>query len=78
MTNFNSNEKFCGKSLKSLSADEMSLIYGASDGASDGAEPRWTPTPIILKSAAASSKVCISAAVSGIGGLVSYNNDCLG
>ncbi|HEU5509386.1 TPA: mersacidin family lantibiotic [Streptococcus pneumoniae] len=46
MTNFNSNEKFCGKSLKSLSADEMSLIYGA--------------------------------AVSGIGGLVSYNNDCLG
>ncbi|WP_084865742.1 two-peptide bacteriocin subunit PneA1, partial [Streptococcus pneumoniae] len=53
MTNFNSNEKFCGKSLKSLSADEMSLIYGASDGA----EPRWTPTPIILKSAAASSKV---------------------
>ena len=74
MTNFNSNEKFCGKSLKSLSADEMSLIYGASDGA----EPHWTPTPIIVKSAAASSKVCISAIISGIGGLVSYNNDCLG
>ena len=74
MTNFNSNEKFCGKSLKSLSADEMSLIYGASDGA----EPHWTPTPIIVKSAAASSIVCISAIFSGIGGLVSYNKDCLG
>lgn len=52
----------------------MSLIYGASDGA----EPHWTPTPIIVKSAAASSKVCISAIISGIGGLVSYNKDCLG
>lgn len=38
MTNFNSNEKFCGKSLKSLSADEMSLIYGGTDGA----DPRST------------------------------------
>lgn len=74
MTDFNSNEKYCGKSLKSLSADEMSLIYGASDGA----EPCWTPTPIILKSAARSSKVCISAVISGIGGLFSYNKDCLG
>lgn len=70
----NSNEKFCGKSLKSLSADEMSLIYGASGGA----EPRWTPTPWIIKSATASSNACISAAVSGIGGLISYNKDCLG
>ena len=74
MTNFNSNEKFCGKSLKSLSADEMSLIYGASDGA----EPRWTPTPLLSKTVVASSKVCFSALVSGIGGIVSYNNDCLG
>lgn len=52
----------------------MSLIYGASDGA----EPLWTPTPTILKSAARSSKVCISAIISGIGGIFSYNNDCLG
>ena len=74
MTNFNSNEKFCGKSLKSLSADEMSLIYGASDGS----EPRWTPTPLFSKTVVASSKVCFSALVSGIGGIVSYNNDCLG
>jgi type 2 lantibiotic (TIGR03893 family) len=64
----------CGKGLKSLSADEMENVYGASD-----VDPRWTPVAVsAIRSVAKSSKVCISAIGSAISGIVSHNKDCLG
>ncbi|WP_242490985.1 lichenicidin A2 family type 2 lantibiotic [Priestia endophytica] len=64
----------CGKGLKSLSTEEMENVYGASD-----VDPRWTPiASAAINSAARSSKICISAVGSAIGGIVSYNKNCAG
>ncbi|NPC93163.1 type 2 lantibiotic [Bacillus sp. WMMC1349] len=60
----------CGESLKRLSVNEMETIYGASE-----VSPNITP---IISATFRSSKFCISAVGSAIGGIVSYNKDCLG
>ncbi|WGD64252.1 lichenicidin A2 family type 2 lantibiotic [Bacillus subtilis] len=67
-------EKSCGKSMKSLSLEEMSTIYGAAD-----ADPRWTPAvSAVLSAVGRSTRLCISGIGSGISGIVSHNKDCLG
>lgn len=64
----------CGKSIKELNINEMNEIFGGAD-----ADPRWTPVATrVLDSAVKSTKACGAAVVSAVGGLVSYNKDCLG
>ncbi len=69
-----SNE-ICGKSLREMTESEMMDVYGAAS------EVKGTPAIVVTaisKVVSASSKICITAGVSAIGGLISYNKDCLG
>ncbi|MGD6803476.1 lichenicidin A2 family type 2 lantibiotic [Rossellomorea vietnamensis] len=65
------NEQAVGKSLKSLSKEEMEHIYGAAGEANPNT---W---PIVISAVRTSSKKCATT-ISAISGLVSYNKDCLG
>ena len=67
----------CGKGFQELSFEEMVGINGAAE-----VSPDAITTPVCLVSVAVSLKFCASAAVSAtvsaVSGIVTYNKDCLG
>lgn len=66
----------CGESMRELSMEELENIYGA-----DSATPMSGVICSISKTVASiskSSKKCIAASISAIGGIISYNKECLG
>lgn len=62
----------CGKSFDELSQNEMEEIFGGTD---ENVQPRITTVfiPVSIKVSAA-----LSATVSAVSGIVSYNTECLG
>ncbi|MDS3918861.1 lichenicidin A2 family type 2 lantibiotic [Staphylococcus hominis] len=70
----NMKENVCGKSMKELNIAEMNEIFGGAD-----ADPRWTPVATrVIDSAVKSNKACLAGIASAVGGVVSYNKNCLG
>lgn len=71
------NEHPSGKSFEELSTQEMVAINGASD-----VQPDTVTTPVCAVSIAVSIEFCASAAVSAgvsaVSGIVTYNKKCLG
>jgi len=74
------SERYCGKSMKKMSIEELENIYGASQEVSpDGASAAVSKVTTKLLTTSKSTKLCLSAAsISAISGIVSYNLDCLG